>query len=170
MKVVPDWKDNVGRFRVSRSDQNELTNCEGDRETGVLCFTLTANLKPLAKDDAFLSNVANYTVQSQSGFEISIRAIKPEDVTNNNRSYLEGMTHLITARGKFNTSRDELSITLPNQFPEWIKTSSSTNDIDSSAPGFATTTFGLEQFLQGIYDAFSAGNESYGKIVIKLQD
>ena len=170
VKVIPDWKDNVGRFRVSRSDQNELTNCEGDRETGVLCFTLAANLKPLAKDDAFLSNVANYTVQSQSGFEISIRTIKPEDVTNNNRSYLDGMTHLITAKGKFNTSRDELSITLPNQFPEWIKTSSSTSDIDSSAPSFATTTFGLEQFLQGIYDAFSAGNESYGKIVIKLQD
>ena len=170
VKVIPDWKDNVGRFRVSRSDQNELTNCEGDRETGVLCFTLAANLKPLAKDDAFLSNVANYTVQSQSGFEISIRTIKPEDVTNNNRSYLDGMTHLITAKGKFNTSRDELSITLPNQFPEWIKTSSSTSDIDSSVPSFATTTFGLEQFLQGIYDAFSAGNESYGKIVIKLQD
>ncbi len=170
VKVIPDWKDNVGRFRMSRSDQNELTNCEGDRETGVLCFTLAANLKPLAKDDAFLSNVANYTVQSQSGFEISIRSIKPEDVTNNNRSYLDGMTHLITAKGKFNTSRDELSITLPNQFPEWIKTSSSTSDIDSSVPSFATTTFGLEQFLQGIYDAFSAGNESYGKIVIKLQD
>ena len=169
-KVVPDWKENVGKFRPSRSENNVLTNCEGDRETGVLCFTLAANLKPLAKDDAFLTNVANYTVQSQNGFEITIRAIKPEDVTNNNRSYLEGMTHLITAKGKFKTSRDELSISLPNQFPSWIKESTTTSDTDSSAANFSTTTFGLERFLQGIYDAFSAGNESYGKIVMKLEN
>ena len=169
-KVVPDWKDNVGKFRPSRSENNVLTNCEGDRETGVLCFTLAANLKPLAKDDAFLTNVANYAVQSQSGFEITIRAIKPEDITNNNRSYLEGMTHLITTKGKFKTSRDELSITLANQFPAWIKESTTTSDTDSNATNFSTTTFGLEQFLQGIYDAFSAGNDTYGKIVMKLEN
>ena len=170
VKVIPDWKDNVGRFRQSRSEQNQLTNCEGDRETGILCFTLAANLKPLAKDDSFLTNAANYNVQSQSGFDITIRAIKPDDITNNNRSYLDGMTHLITAKGKFATSRDELSITLANQFPEWIKTSSSTSDINPHAADFSTTTFGLERFLQGIYDAFSAGNDSYGKIVVKLED
>ncbi|MBQ2163469.1 MAG: hypothetical protein II445_03075 [Muribaculaceae bacterium] len=170
VKVIPDWKDNVGRFRQSRSEQNQLTNCDGDRETGILCFTLAANLKPLAKDDAFLTNAANYNVQSQSGFDITIRAIKPDDITNNNRSYLDGMTHLITAKGKFATSRDELSITLANQFPEWIKTSSSTSDINPQAADFSTTTFGLERFLQGIYDAFSAGNDSYGKIVVKLED
>ena len=170
VKVIPDWKDNVGRFRQSRSEQNQLTNCEGDRETGILCFTLAANLKPLAKDDSFLTNAANYNVQSQSGFDITIRAIKPDDITNNNRSYLDGMTHMITAKGKFATSRDELSITLANQFPEWIKTSSSTSDINPQAADFSTTTFGLERFLQGIYDAFSAGNDSYGKIVVKLED
>ena len=170
VKVIPDWKDNVGRFRQSRSEQNQLTNCEGDRETGILCFTLAANLKPLAKDDAFLTNAANYNVQSQSGFDITIRAIKPDDITNNDRSYLDGMTHLITAKGKFATSRDELSITLANQFPEWIKTSSSTSDINPQAADFSTTTFGLERFLQGIYDAFSAGNDSYGKIIIKLEN
>jgi len=169
-KVIPDWKDNVGRFRQSRSEQNLLTDCEGDRETGILCFTIAANLKPLAKDDSFLTNVANYNVQSQSGFDITIRAIKPEDVNNNNRSYLDGMTHLITAKGKFATSRDELSITLANQFPEWIKASTTTSDIDPNAANFSTTTFGLERFLQGIYDAFSAGNDSYGKIYIKLED
>lgn len=169
-KVVPDWKDNVGRFRQSRNDQHTITGCEGDRETGVLCFTLAANLKPLNKDEAFLTNVANYNVQSQSGFEISIRAIKPENITNNNRTYLEGMTHLITAKGKFDKSRDELSITLANQFPEWINESSTMNDTDPSAAGFATTTFGLNRFLQGIYDAFSGGNDSYGKIVMKIEN
>ncbi len=169
-KLVPDWKDNVGKFRPSRSENNVLTNCEGDRETAIMCFTIAANLKPLGKDDAFLSNAANYNVQSQSGFEIAVRAIKPSDITNNNRSYLDGMTHLITAKGKFKTSRDELTISLPNQFPQWIKDSSSTSDTDPAAAGFASTTFGLEQFLQGIYDAFSAGNDNYGKIVIKLDN
>lgn len=168
-KLLPDWKDNVGRFRPSRDEDNMLTHCEGDRETGVLCFSIAANLKPLNKDNDFLTNVANYAVQSQTGFEITIRALTPDDVTNNNRSYLEGMTHLITAKGKWEKSQDELSLTLNNQFPQWIRESSSTSDTDTSAPGFSTTTFGLERFLQGIYDAFSAGNDSYGKIIIKLK-
>ena len=169
-KVVPDWKDNVGRFRLSHDSDCELTHCEGDRETGIMCFTVAANLKPLNKDDAFLTNINNYAVQSQSGFEITIRAIKPDDVTNNNRAYLDGMTHLITAKGKFDKSRDELSITLNNQFPNWINESSSTSDTNPAAQGFATTTFGLNRFLQGIYDAFSAGDDTYGKILIKLKN
>ena len=168
-KLLPDWKDNVGRFRPSRDEDNMLTHCEGDRETGVLCFSIAANLKPLNKDNDFLTNVANYAVQSQTGFEITIRALTPNDITNNNRSYLEGMTHLITAKGKWEKSQDELSLTLNNQFPQWIRESSSTSDTDTSAAGFSTTTFGLERFLQGIYDAFSAGNDNYGKIIIKLK-
>ena len=169
-KLVPDWKDNVGRFRPDHGDASSLTHCEGDRETGVLCFTLAANLKALNKDDAFLTNTANYAVQSQCGFEISIRPIVPADVTNNNRNYLDGMTHLITAKGKFNISRDQLSITLNNHFPQWINESSATTDTNPSDPTFSTTTFGLNRFLQGIYDAFSAGNDSYANIVVKLED
>ena len=167
-KVIPDWKDNVGRFRLSRNEQGTLTHCEGDRETEMLCFTIAANLKPLNKDNNFLTNTANYDVQSQSGFEIAIREIKPGDINNNNRTYLEGMTHLISVKGKFNKSHDQLSINIANQFPEWIVNASSTSDTNPSAAGFATTTFGLERFLRGIYDAFSAGNDSYGNIVIKL--
>lgn len=169
-KIVPDWKDNTGRFRISRDDQTLLTKCEGDRETGVMCFTIAANFKPLSKDDAFLTNIANYTVQSQSGFQIAIRPITPADINNNNRAYLDGMTHLITARGKLNTSHDELSITINNQFPAWIRESSTTSDINPAAAGFATTTFGLERFLQGIYDAFAPGNATYGKITVKLEN
>jgi len=169
-KIVPDWKDNVGRFRQSRDEAHTITSCTGDRETGVLCFTIAANLKPLNKDNSFLTNVSNYAVKSQSGFDISIRAINDGDVNNNNRSYLEGMTHLITAKAKWEKSSDELTITLNNQFPAWITESSTSSDVNASAPGFANTTFGLEQFLHGIYDAFSAGNDSYGKITIKLKD
>ena len=109
-------------------------------------------------------------MQSQCGFEISIRPIVPADVTNNNRTYLDGMTHLITAKGKFNISRDQLSITLNNHFPQWINESSATTDTNPSDPTFSTTTFGLNRFLQGIYDAFSAGNNSYANIVVKLED
>lgn len=168
-KVIPDWKDNVGRFRVSRDDQATLTHCEGDRETGMLCFTIAANFKPLNKDDNFLTDIANYSVQSQSGFQIAVRPIQQADINNNNRNYLDGMSHLITVKGKFEKSHDQLSITIANQFPEWITAASSTSDTNPAAAGFSTTTFGLERFLHGIFDAFSAGNDSYGNIVIKLE-
>ncbi len=140
-KIVPDWKDNTGRFRISRDDASTLTKCEGDRETGVVCFTIAANFKPLGKDNTFLTDIANYTVQSQSWFQIAIRPITPADVNNNNRAYLDGMTHLITARGKLGTKHDELTITINNQFPAWIAQSSTTNDTNPATAGFATTTF-----------------------------
>lgn len=167
--IVPDWDKNVGRFRISRDDKKKLTKCEGNRETGVMCFTIAANFKPLGKDDAFLTNTANYAVQSQAGFQISVRPITPADINNNNRSYLEGMTHLITAQGKFKASPDELSITINNQFPAWIGESSSSSDTNPSAAGFATTTFGLDRFLKGIYDAFAPGNATYGNITVRLE-
>ncbi len=91
-------------------------------------------------------------------------------MNNNNRAYLDGMTHLITARGKLTASHDELAITINNQFPAWISESSTSSDLNPASAGFATTTFGLDRFLRGIYDAFAPGNATYGNIIVKLED
>lgn len=168
--LVPTWKGGAGRLRESRGGDGVLTHCEGDRETGILAFTIAVNLNGLNKSEDFLKQTSNYGLQSQNGFKITaIERIAPTDINGNNKSYLEGMTHVITLAGKLNSPRDEIKIALRNDYPAWIATSTCNDDTNPVAGNFAHTTFGLNSFLRGIYDAFSAGDNNYGIINLKLE-
>ncbi len=169
IKLVPVWKNGAGRCRESRSEKGLITGCETDRETGKIAFSVAVNLGGLRKDDAFLCNPSNFTIQSQNGFTMQVEKISPTDITGNNKAYLDGMTHVITFTGKMNTAKDEISVSLRNDFPAWIAQSTSRDDSNPSAAGFASTTFGLERFLRGIYDAFSASQSAYISMNIKLE-
>ena len=165
--VLPDWKDNAGRFRVKHKDEITLTKCDGDRQTGKLCFTIAANLAGLMKDDALLTDVANYDVQSIDGYTLTIQPIDQSMLTTNNKTYLDGKTHLLTLVGDLKSPRDEVRISLRNELPAWVRQSSSTSDTNSGG-SFATTTLGLEQLLGGMFDAMRGGSALFD-VTIKLQ-
>ena len=166
-RVLPEWKDNAGRFRVKHGDGIVLTKCDGDRQTGKLCFSLAANLSGLMKDDALLTDAANYEVKSIDGYTLTIQPIDQSMVTANNKEYLEGMTHILTLVGDLKSPRDEVRISLLNELPVWVGQSSS--DSDTSADGnFSTTTLGLEQLLGGMFDAMKGGS-SFFDVTIQLQ-
>ena len=166
-RVLPEWQDNAGRFRVKHGDDIVLTKCSGDRQTGKLCFTLAADLSSLLKDDALLTDPANYEVKSIDGYTLTIQPINQSMVTANNKEYLDGMTHLFTLLGDFKSPRDEVRITLRNELPQWVRQSSSSDDTSSSG-SFATTTLGLEQLLGGMFDAMK-GSSSLFDVTIQLQ-
>ena len=166
-RVLPEWKDNAGRFRVKHGDGIVLAKCDGDRQTGKLCFSLAANLSGLLKDDALLTNAANYEVQSIDGYTLTVQPIEPSMITANNKEYLEGMTHVLTLVGDLKSPRDEVRISLRNELPAWVRQSSSDNDT-STGGSFATTTLGLEHLLGGMFDAMKGGN-SFFDVTIQLQ-
>jgi hypothetical protein len=165
--VLPDWKDNAGRFRIRHSDGIVLNKCDGDRQTGKLCFTVAANLGGLLKDEALLTNAASYDVESIDGYTLTVQPIDQSMVTNNNKSYLDGMTHLLTLTGDLKSPRDEVRISLRNELPAWVNQSSSSSDT-STGGSFATTTLGLEQLLGGMFDAMKGGKNIF-EVTIKLQ-
>ena len=166
-RVLPEWKDNAGRFRVKHGDGIVLGKCQGDRQTGKLCFSMAADLSGLMKDDALLTNADNYEVKSIDGYALSIQPIDQSMVTANNKEYLEGMTHILTLVGDFKSPRDEVRISLRNELPDWVRQSSCDNDT-STGGSFATTTLGLEQLLGGMFDAMKGGS-SYFDVTIRLQ-
>lgn len=168
-KVIPAWKNNAGRFRESREEPGVLTHCEGDRQTGILAFSIAVDMGSLQRSDDFLTDVANYTVVSQNGFKLSVERINPDGINGNNKRYLEGMTHVMTLTGKLNTPKEDIRISLRNDFPQWIIASTCTDDTHATGGNFSRTTFGLNRFLRGIYDAFSAGENNYGMIDLKLE-
>lgn len=166
-RVLPEWKDNAGRFRVKHGDGIVLARCEGDRQTGKLCFSMAANLGNLLKDDALLTNAANYEVKSIDGYTLTIQPIDQSMFTANNKEYLDGMTHILTLVGDLKSPRDEVHIALRNELPDWVRQSSSASDT-SAGGSFATTTLGLEQLLGGMFDAMKGGNYLFD-LVIELQ-
>jgi len=165
-RVLPEWKDNAGRFRVKHGDGIELAKCDGDRQTGKLCFSLAADLSGLMQDDAMLTNPANYEVQSIDGYKLTVQPIEPGMLTANNKEYLEGMTHVLTLVGDLKSPRDEVHISLRNELPAWVRQSSTENDT-STGGSFATTTLGLEHLMRGMFDAMKGGS-SYFDVVITL--
>ena len=159
--VLPDWRDNAGRWRAGRGGQAALTHVEADRATGLLCLTVAARLDVLDLGDDVLCDSTRYRVESLSGFTLSVRPVTPDMVTGNNRDYLAGKTHLLTLRGTFKGPRDRVRVALPNTFPQWVVEATSGDDSNPAAPRFATTTLGLERFLAGLYDAFNTGGDYF---------
>ena len=162
--VVPDWSDNAGRWRVSHDDHTRLTGVLPDRTTGVLRFTLAANLGALLLDDTTLTDSTAYTVSSLTGFTLSVRRIEQGDITANNRPYLEGKTHLLTLTGAITAPRDEVTIALPNDLPEWSTACNATDDTQPTP----TTTLGLVSFMAGLKTALP-GDDNYFTLHIKLE-
>lgn len=167
-KVLPEWKDNAGRFRVGRGDKCELTGVEADKTTGVLRFAVAANLGGINNGSAPITDASRYKVESLSGFKVEVTPIDPSMKTANNKSYLDGMTHIITFTGDYKGPRDNITLSLPNEFPQWIEQSTCNDDTNPNSPQFATTTLGLSSFLRGIGQAFGSGN-NYFTIEIALK-
>ncbi len=165
--VLPEWQDNAGRFRVKHGDGIVLSKCDGDRQTGKLCFSLAVNLGSLLKDEALLTDPASYNVESIDGYTLTIQPIDQSQMCIRDRSYLDGKTHVLTLVGDLKSPRDEVHISLRNELPAWISQSSSTSDT-SAGGSFATTTLGLEQLLGGMFDAMRGGSTLF-EITIQLQ-
>ncbi len=166
--VLPMWKADAGRFRVKPGEELSLNKCEGDRETGKLCFTVAVDLSGLMKDEAMLCNPANYTLKSIDGYTLAIQPIDQSMVTANNKSYLDGKTHLFTLTCDLKSPRDEVRIALPNGLPAWVAQCSSDNDT-STGGSFSTTTLGLNQLLGGMFAAMKGGDNLF-EITIKINN
>lgn len=160
-KVIPGWKDNAGRFRLNHNGPGNLTDVESDPTTGVLRLAVAANLAPLNQSDDVLCNASRYTVESLSGFKVSVQPVKPDMITGNNKAYLDGMTHIITLTGDYKGPKDNVKVSLRNEFPQWIEQSTCSDDTNTSSPSFSTTTLGLSSFLKGINQAFGTGNNYF---------
>ncbi len=169
VSILPNWEGSKGRYRIAREEGLMVEKCEGDRVTGMLQFSIAANLSVLDKDEDFLCDASNYEVASAGGYQVSVAPIAASQVSGNNKSYLEGKTHIITISGMPEVRKDEVVIKIKNDFPQWICQSNATDDTDAGAAGFENTTFGIEPFLKGIYDAYVNVGDAYATIRIKIE-
>lgn len=164
-------KDIRGRFKVARGQRNGITaikSLKADPETGDLQLALAVDLGHLLLDEAYLTDADNYELEADSELKIKkIRRIDKAEASASERQYIGSATHLFILQLKNPKRKDEISLKLMNRLPKWVSTSSTDDDRTPQA----TTTFGLRQLLQGIYDSYQRQSDDkpkYFELNIKI--
>lgn len=161
--LVQNDRDTKGRMRTDRKHNegegiHAVTDVETDRNTGELQMVVALNMGNMFIEESYLSNPANYSIKADDKVDIvSIAPIQHSDITQNNRDVMDKATHRMVLNMEKFTHDQEITISLRNQFQQWIIESSSDDDShpDAGNPQFASTTFSLRYLMQGIYDSYA---------------
>ena len=151
-------KDTRGQFRSSRGQGQQVTSLdevEPDRNSGDIQLAMGVNLDNMFIDPAYLTDIANYVVESSHPVKIkAIRPIAETDIDPNQHELKDKFTHVFILTTDKAINNEEVNIKLINKLPGWVAASSSDDDTNLSASGFAGTTFGLKYIMNGIYDSY----------------
>lgn len=122
---------------------------------GKLQLTLAVDFSGIPAQPQYLLDKANYQLKSDAPAElIDIQEVTPEMTDPRTKRYLNKATHLITLQVNARTMPEQLTLNLLGRLPAWINESNALTDHNPYAATFPSTTFGLQPFLQGVYEAY----------------
>ncbi|MEM9298009.1 MAG: hypothetical protein AAGA64_06415 [Bacteroidota bacterium] len=160
----------IGRFRQSSDELKlrkrvitELEDVAEDKISGKFQLAIALDLEDYFLDTHYIANTKNYKVEALDQFRI-VEVVESNEKT--------GFTHkLVLATEELSYKNQDITISFVNRFPQWMIDSSTLDDRDPNAPGFAERTFAFEGMMRGIYDAYYKDeNEKYYEITIKLNN
>jgi hypothetical protein len=156
------------RASLQKGKIDQIENARIHDREGSFSFVVAADLSGLWFDESFKTDSRNYRISSRDDFYIAeIIPVRQDDFSSAAKRYVQGSTHLIVLKtDRLNNPRQEITVEIINEFPQWLKGSSTLNDTSSNIPGFANRTFGLEQMTKGIYNAFY---QSEGNSIVSLK-
>lgn len=173
--VLLSHTEKRGRYKPEHGQQGAIHNLESvetDPNSGDLRLTLAVDLSKMLIDKNYLTNPANYEIESTDAFTLKeIRALTPHDLSPVEKRDLPGATHLMVLEAKSVSRQQTLHIKLRNELPTWVAASSSDDDSNTAVAAFSQTTFGLKYLLQGIYDSYkrnTQGTPAYFDLELKL--
>ena len=126
---------------------HSIDEMELDRN-GELVMPIAINLSGIPATPAYKTDLANYEVNSATGFKII--SIKPID---SNIKELGNATHIINLQTKNRPKNETVKLKMRNELPRWIYQSNSDDDRETGSENFGVTTFGFGNMMEGIYDA-----------------
>ena len=152
--------DKIGRYN-QESEENKshekwihsIEDIDHDRE-GKLAINIVVDLANLHIPKDIKLDKNNYSIESNQGFVIE----KITELEDNK----EG-THKITVSTETKRGgRRELVLKFKKIFPpKWVKDSQSDNDSDTQKGNFSSTTFGIQNMMQGIHQAYDTDQSEY---------
>jgi len=157
--LMPRSNPSQGEYRLSGGSSDTGTHSlKGARAasgSNVITFSVALDMKNIPADPEYLLDPANYKIESEA--PVQIVAIRPvgADMSNpRTRRYLSQASHIMELRIDSKTPPSAIKVSLLNHLPHWVKKYNATSDRNPAAPRFASSTFGLLPFLQGVYQAY----------------
>lgn len=154
----------VGEFIPDKAanPKTTVTGAKPEKNGGISQFQLAVGVdySHYLVGETYLMNANNYSI-SNKAYTLAI-----SKNSTSNSTY----THVL----KLNLnqpiiSKGSIKITLLNRLPEWIAQYTDESGLDINAPGAMEKTYGFKYLMQGIYDAYSTGQEKYGSITINIK-
>jgi hypothetical protein len=166
-------RDNLGSFNQDEDELLEsntgnvhsLTDLDLDPDQNLLKMNIVVDMSNIFLPEQMKIDTAYYEIECPQKFKVE--KIIPV-------SRKEG-THKITLSTRQDRGGErKLKIRFKRSFPpSWIKYSHSDDDRNVNSPSFASTTFGIQNMLQGINSAYMSQTKNpkyYFELTIKLKN
>lgn len=125
------------------------------QQGGTFMFSVGANLNQLPLDKSYVLNKANYEVNNKD-YVLSVKEQKGGR-----------FSHVFRLSSKI-ASRGNITITLKNQFPQWVVDKTDFLGDDLEKDGTTDKTYGLRYLIEGVYDAFTSRQKNYAEFKITI--
>ena len=118
-------------------------------------FSVGANLNQLPLDKSYVLNAAHYEV-SNKDYALSVK-----EQRSGRFSHVFSLSSQIASRGN-------ITITLKNNFPQWVEDKTDLLGDDLEKDGTTDKTYGLKYLVEGVYDAFTSRQKDYAEFKITI--
>ena len=149
----------LGHFDFDRTNpKTAIRNIRKEnkgQQGGTFMFSVGANLNQLPLDKSYVLNKANYEVNNKD-YVLSVKEQK-----GGRFSHVFGLSSKIASRGN-------ITITLKNQFPQWVVDKTDFLGDDLEKDGTTDKTYGLRYLIEGVYDAFTSRQKDYAEFKITI--
>lgn len=155
--VMPRGKGCRGSYTLDGEEGGGRSHAIKDpkpERDGALDVRVAVNLSQVPADPKYLCDVANYKIDGDGISIKSIEVVGSDMIDARSKRYLAEATHLFTLQCNGKNLPEKCEVHLLNRMPEWIKKSSSSSDLNTGISSFSKTTFGLLEFMQGVYAAY----------------
>ena len=153
----------VGSFKRSKTNPKyDIFNCEHNSrgtQQGTFQFAVGVNYGGLPLDEAFLSDPANYALNTND-FDLSV---KPNRVSTLNYTHLLNLSTTLSP-----IPAQQVEIALKNRIPSWVDEKNDPEGLDMEQEEALGKTFGLKSLIEGVCNAFGGDGSEYAKFVIRI--
>jgi hypothetical protein len=142
-----------GNFHIDHENPTHIINARINshgQNNGFFTFSVNANFSSFLLDDAYLSNRDNYQL-SNNDYQLTISRSPSNSL---------GYTHSLNLSSPHIHS-GALSIRLTPRIPAWVNEINDDNGFNIHAPGAMQKTYGFRHLIQGVYGAYTSGNDHY---------
>lgn len=122
-------------------------------------FGVGINCDELGLPESYIKDKSNYLIESEFGDDIRVAdviEVNKKDIGQvDQRKYIGSSNHvIILSTEKVSTGKQKLNIVLKDRLPQWVGTSSTTNDRGVQPGDSYDKTFGFEYLIEGIAEAY----------------